>query len=164
MQDAIKITGLEPNPAMFPHAHKQAADLHLPEDSLDLVMGYLEKLPFADDTFDVVVCSLVLCSVEYQEAALQEVIRVLKPGGVFLFEEHVAAGAPGLKARLQRFFDPMQRFFGDGCHLTRHTGAAIEAAGFAKVDKHHLQLKGWLLYLLPIIWGTAVKGSVVEAS
>ena len=60
-------------------------------------------------------------------AALAEVARVLRPGGAFVFVEHVAADgarAP-LLAAAQRALDPAQQLLAGGCHLTRRTGQLI---------------------------------------
>src|SRR5215210_5440442 len=73
---------------------------HYP-DGLDLVLtepdeamaerlrARAEALPFADDSFDTVVSTLVLCTVPDQPAALREIARILRPGGRLLFAEHV---------------------------------------------------------------------------
>ena len=62
-----------------------------------------EKLPFPADSFDTVACTLVLCSVDDPAAALAEVARVLRPGGRFLFLEHVRASDPDLARRQDRW-------------------------------------------------------------
>ena len=53
-----------------------------------------EDLPFEDDTFDVVVSTLVLCGVDDQPRAVREIRRVLRPGGRFLFLEHLRSSDP----------------------------------------------------------------------
>ena len=68
-----------------------------------------EELPFADDSFDTVVSTLVLCGVDDQEQALREVRRVLRPGGRFLFIEHVRSDEPKV-ARLQDRMNGVNRF------------------------------------------------------
>jgi len=87
-------------------------------------------LGFADASFDAGIASLVLCSVEDQDAALGELFRVIRPGGELRFYEHVVATKPGLR-RFQRVADAtIWPRLGGGCHLSRDTGAAIERAGF----------------------------------
>ena len=157
LQDVAKITGIEPNPAMFQHVRKRMQDLNIPEEKVDLVAGYLEHLPFDDGSFDAVVCTLVLCSVKSQEQALQEMVRVLKPGGAFLFVEHVAADTAGAKANMQSCFNPLNSCLGDGCQLIRDTGAKIAACGLQDVTLNRMHLKDWMLYLHPMIWGTGRK-------
>ena len=98
------------------------------------VRGLGERLPFARDHFDTVVMIHVLCSVRSQADVLAEVQRVLRPGGLFVFLEHVAAPPRTLTRRFQHLFNPFWRAVGDGCHLTRETGAAIESAGFRAVN------------------------------
>lgn len=74
----------------------------------------------------------VLCSVPSVKQALSEVQRVLKPGGKFLFVEHVLAPDRSLRV-MQHILNPLQQAAADGCHLDRNTLAAIKAAGFASV-------------------------------
>ncbi len=83
---------------------------------------------------DAVISTHVLCSVTDVGAAYREALRLLRPGGVFAFVEHV--GAPqgtGLR-RLQRFIRPAWGWVADGCHPDRDLEAAIRAAGFASVE------------------------------
>lgn len=95
------------------------------------VMGAsLDALPFPDASFDVVVSTLVLCSVRDVRASLRETSRVLRPRGRLVFLEHVVADLPG-RRRWQGRLEPLWRRIFGGCHLTRDTAAAIEAAGFA---------------------------------
>ena len=86
-----------------------------------------EALPFADDSFDTVALTLVLCTVPDPAAALREIARVLKPGGRFLFLEHVRAEEPGLAKWQDRLHGPWYAF-GHGCHCNRDTLATIESS------------------------------------
>ena len=89
-----------------------------------------EALPFPDDSFDTVTLTLVLCTVPDPEATLREIARVLKPGGRFLFLEHVRAQEPGLARWQDRLHGPWYAF-GHGCHCNRDTLGAIEASPLA---------------------------------
>jgi ubiquinone/menaquinone biosynthesis C-methylase UbiE len=90
----------------------------------------LPDLPIPDASFDAVVSMLVLCSVADLDAALAEVFRVLKPGGRFLFLEHVAADHNPTRLKWQRRVEPVWKRVAGNCHLTRRTEKAILAAGF----------------------------------
>ena len=117
----------------------------------------LEKLPFASATFDAVVGSLVLCSVEDQRTALAEVARVLKPGGRLVFLEHVAAeGKPG-RLKWQRRIEPVWKHLMGNCHLTRRTEAAIAAAGFDFERIQRESIRKALPIVRPSIRGVARK-------
>lgn len=128
----VRLTLLDPNPFLLRHAsqlnHRPA---HLRPALLE---GVGERLPFPDNAFDTLVATHVLCSVRDQARALAEIRRTLRPGGRFLFLEHVAAPPDSGTHRVQRVINPVWRAIGDGCHLTRDTGAAIRAAGFAHVE------------------------------
>jgi len=79
-----------------------------------------EELPFADDSFDTVVSTMVLCTVEHQALALSEIARVLRPGGRLLFLEHLRSDTE----RWGRWQDRLERpwaAFGCGCRCNRRT-------------------------------------------
>ncbi|MCA9531094.1 MAG: class I SAM-dependent methyltransferase [Myxococcales bacterium] len=91
-------------------------------------------LPFADASFDTVVSTLVLCTVPYPARTLEEVRRVLAPGGVLLFIEHVRAPAGDPWRRRQRCIEPLWKRIAGGCHLTRDTERAISDAGLVPLE------------------------------
>jgi len=88
-----------------------------------------EALPFDDGTFDAIVCTWTLCSVQEPDTVLSELHRVLKHGGRFHFLEHVRSDKPNVLAWQQRI-DPLQRVLACGCTLTRDTETLIRASGF----------------------------------
>jgi ubiquinone/menaquinone biosynthesis C-methylase UbiE len=100
-----------------------------------------EALPFADAAFDSVVVTLVLCSVSDQALVLDEIRRVLRPGGTLHIIEHVEAQG-NLMRRIQHTLTPAWKRIAGGCHLTRRTGEQIEQAGFERLkgERHELPL------------------------
>ena len=84
-----------------------------------------ERLPFPAASFDTVALTLVLCTVPDPKSVLDEVSRLLKPDGRFLFLEHVRAQDPKLARWQDRLHRPWY-LFGDGCHCNRDTGETIE--------------------------------------
>ena len=117
----------------------------------------LEKLPFESASFDAVVGSLVLCSVDDQRAALAEVARVLKPGGRLVFLEHVAADGKPARLKWQRRIEPVWKHLMGNCHLTRRTEAAIAAAGFDFERIQRESIRKALPIVRPSIRGVAHK-------
>ena len=148
----IRWLGVEPNPYMYSYLQAAAEQAGL---EVDLRSGTAEQLPADDNSMDTVVSTLVLCSVTDPERVLREVHRVLKPGGRFLFLEHVAAPPGTFLRRVQTFICPLWKLIGDGCHPNRDTGPFIEHAGFSEVTYENFRLP--LGPVAPQIVGAAVK-------
>jgi ubiquinone/menaquinone biosynthesis C-methylase UbiE len=117
----------EPSAGMMSRARDKATAVGFP---VRFVEASAEDLPFTDAEFDTLVSTLVLCSVEDQSRALAEIRRVLKPGGRFLFLEHVRADERSLARWQDRLDRPWSATVGMGCHANRRTLESIEAAGF----------------------------------
>jgi ubiquinone/menaquinone biosynthesis C-methylase UbiE len=95
---------------------------------IEVIDAPAERLPLPDDDFDTVVSTLVLCTVDDPAQAVAEVGRVLRPGGSFVYLEHVRSPDP----RLARWQDRLHRpwwVFGHGCNCNRDTVATIAASG-----------------------------------
>lgn len=145
-QEAVEVLiATEPDPFMLRRARKRARELGL---DIEFHQARAEALPFADGAFDVVVLTLVLCTVADPARALAEVGRVLKPDGSFRFMEHVRDD--GVVGQIQDLLTPAWRWFGAGCHLNRRTAASIEAAGFEIVEMQERRLP-----LMPLLIGVA---------
>ena len=119
------VLALEPDPTLRGLALAAASTAPVPVSVKD---GVAEALPAADASADVVVSSLVLCSVADQSVALAEVVRVLRPGGLLLFYEHVRS-AHRVLAAAEDLATPLWSRVAGGCHPNRDTAAMIAAAG-----------------------------------
>jgi ubiquinone/menaquinone biosynthesis C-methylase UbiE len=112
-----------------------------------------EELPFADDSFDTVVSTLVLCGVDDQAGSLREVHRVLRPGGQFMFIEHVRSDEPKV-ARMQDRMNGVNRFV-VRCDCNRATLDTIEAEGFKVTKLERTELPKAPPFARPLIVGVA---------
>ena len=122
----VRVTMTEFTPAMLDIARKRRAELGR---EADLREGDAQQLEFPDDSFDTVVCTLGLCTIPDDGAAVREVRRVLRPGGRFLLLEHVRSPLRMVRA-VQRLLDPLfVRFEGD--HIMREPLEHLRAEGFA---------------------------------
>ncbi|XP_054831689.1 putative methyltransferase-like protein 7A [Eublepharis macularius] len=115
----------------------------------------LQQIPNA--SVDVVVCTLVLCSVDCVERVLKEVLRVLRPGGAFYFMEHVAGAPSSWSLFWQQIYDPAWQVLTDGCHLARETWTDLEKAGFSELKLWHTRAPLKWHPTQPHIIGYAVK-------
>ncbi len=113
-----------------------------------------EELPFAENSFDTVVSTLVLCTVADAERAVAEVGRVLRPGGRFLFCEHVRAETPRLRRWQERFAGPWAAF-ADGCRCDRPTLETIGARMRVETVSR-ARWRGMPALVKPLVVGQAV--------
>lgn len=127
---------------------------HLPASVLDCSA---ESIPAPDNSFDAVVSTLLLCSVNNPTRALSEIHRVLRPGGKLLFIEHVAAHNNPARLKWQKRIEPFWKILQCGCHLTRDTETSILQAGFALKNINRQSMRGVPGIVRPSIWGEALK-------
>jgi len=119
-----------------------------------------ESLSLEDNSFNIVVCTLVLCSVNNLEKSLSEIHRVLKPQGKLIFIEHVAAVNNPKRYRWQQRLEFIWKHIFCGCHVTRCTEDAIIKAGFKIVDIKSQSMRGVPPIVRPCIRGVAQKINV----
>ncbi|MFW6067694.1 MAG: methyltransferase domain-containing protein [Myxococcota bacterium] len=144
-----------------PHMRRQLARKHGHRmgGRVELLDGSVEELPAEDASVDAVVATLVLCSVPDPSRALAEIHRVLRPGGRYVFLEHVAADAhthPG-RRRWQGRIEPVWKRIAGNCHLTRETEAHIRGAGFELEWVERESMRKALPIVRPSIRGLAVR-------
>ncbi|HEX4465084.1 MAG TPA: class I SAM-dependent methyltransferase [Solirubrobacterales bacterium] len=142
----------EPDPHMIKQLRAKAAG----RGGVEIVEASAQELPFADDSFDTAVFTLVLCTVPDPAVALRETARVLKPGGKLLFIEHVRADEAGLAGWQDRLEKPW-RFLADGCHCNRDTVAMIEASSLKLEQTERGRLPKSPPIIRPLVSGSAVR-------
>lgn len=145
------LTFLEPNPHMARRLRRRAQGLGR---EITVVEAAGEEMPFEDGSFDTVLTTLVLCTVSDLGAVVSEARRVLRPGGTFVFYEHVAASGR-LGRALQRGLNPAWKWVTTGCHLDRDIEAAVRAAGFSEVEVERFNIRFGTPIALPNVVGRA---------
>jgi ubiquinone/menaquinone biosynthesis C-methylase UbiE len=149
------LTVTEPQPPMLRRLERSARGRSVNGNGAPCLVlrAPAEDLPFEDDSFDVVVSTLVLCGVDDQLRALREVRRVLRPGGRLKFMEHLRSGDPAT-ARLQDRLNWLNRLV-VCCDCNRPTLDSIGAAGFTISEVEHFALPKAPPFARPAVLGSA---------
>jgi ubiquinone/menaquinone biosynthesis C-methylase UbiE len=136
-EEIEKLIAIDANPGVLSIAQKriQASQISVQQQLLN---G--ENLPMLDNTFDTVVSTWTLCSITNVEKAIQEIYRVLKPGGKFIFIEHGLSSETQVQVWQNRL-TPLQKIIGDGCHLNRNIKQLI-ASKFESVNVKEFYAEG----------------------
>lgn len=130
-----KVPAIDISPKMLKHAKKRMAGM----DNISLQVMDAEKLAFADNSFDYVITTFVLCSIPNPVAALREMRRVCKPDGLVINLEHMRSSNRMLTF-LENVLNPISVFF-MGVNLNRKTVENIKKAGLSVVEEKHLALR-----------------------
>ena len=115
-ENVAKLIAIDANKGMNRLAQKRIDAANI-EVAFEILNG--ENLPMEDNSFDSVVCTWTLCSIRKVEKAIEEIHRVLKPGGKFFFIEHGLSEEDKVKVWQNRL-TPIQKIIADGCHLNRN--------------------------------------------
>lgn len=154
--DKGKVTsfaGIDPGAALLDGARAQAREQGW---DADIRQGVGEDIPFPDASFDTVVVTYTLCSVQNPAKVMAELARILKPGGRMLYLEHGRAPDPAPQ-KWQRRIEPVWKRVMGNCHLTREIGNALRGAGFeveAIGQEYHGTMPKWASWME---WGSARK-------
>ncbi len=132
----VRLTGIEPSAGMLERARHKAHSLNL---AVDLRQEGVEGLDLPSDRFDTVVSTLVFCAVRDPLLGLQEVRRVLKPGGTLVMLEHTRSCRACLDLLLKAMTPVTAALFGE--HFDRDTARTVQTAGFSLQENRLLGLQ-----------------------
>ncbi len=149
------VDAVEPSARLARLARRRLAEASVPINVHD---GVGESLAFADETFDVVVLTLTLCSVQDPDRVLAETRRVLKGDGRLLLLEHGLSPDARI-ARWQRRLNPLNRWLGEGCELLRAPLALTAASGFDPEEHAEYYLPG-----VPRVGGYVAEARLAKAA
>jgi len=130
----VTITGIELSTEMLAIARKRAADLGR---AADLREGDAQRLPFAEGSFDTVLCALSLCTIPDPAVAIAEMWRVLTPGGTLLLVDHIRSSFAPLRAVQWMAEQVTIRTAGE--HFTRRQLPLVRTQGFEVVESERLK-------------------------
>lgn len=131
----VVVTGLDLSEQMLGLARSRARQL---DRAVTLRQGTAHALPFAGASFDTVVCTLGLCAIPDHETAVDEMVRVLRPGGRLILVDHVASSsrvARGLQWLVERVTIPLA-----GEHFLRRPLHLVEARGLEVEQRQRFKL------------------------
>jgi ubiquinone/menaquinone biosynthesis C-methylase UbiE len=155
------LTLTEPQDPMLKRLRRRV-DAVRPQIPVTVLRAPAEDLPFEDDSFDVVVSSLVLCGATDQQLALRQIRRVLRPGGSLLFIEHVRFDDPQ-RARHQDKMNWLNRFL-VCCDCNRPTLESIREAGFTASNVQELAMPHAPSFIGPVLVGSAIAPTANQSA
>jgi ubiquinone/menaquinone biosynthesis C-methylase UbiE len=147
----------DPSPHMREHLRERLQSDPPPVGSWELSDASALELPFGSASFDTVVGGFIMCSIPDPVAALDEIARVLKPGGRYLFLEHVHAGDGTMLGRIQDAIEIPHRYFAAGCYPNRRTGETIARSPLEVERLEHGEQPKAMPSVRPTILGSALK-------
>ena len=147
-----EVIAAEPDAAYLRQLRRRAPFARVP---VTVVEARAEHLPFPDASFDTIVSTLVLCSVDDPGRCARELRRVVKPDGQLLLLEHVRTDGGRFARIAQDAAVPIWRFFVGGCRCNRPTLATVEAAGFVFEERHPFHPRNVPFVMYPFVAATA---------
>lgn len=154
LRKGTKLIAIEPNIHM--HANlKKSADTYGIHLEIKTLRGEYIDLP--DNSCDFVVSTLVLCTVQHPAQCVDQIKRILKPSGVFVFIEHVRARENSILAFIQNLTHKPWHWFFEGCNTNRDTKALLEVAGFSALSLETYNSYSPFIPIIPQIRGRAIK-------
>lgn len=133
------LTAIDPSEEIWKLNQYNLKDLNF---DFKFIQAFAEEIPLPDDSFDTVVITYTLCTINNIKKAMNEFKRVLKPGGKLLFCEHGIAPDKSIK-NIQNAINPIWKSVGGGCNLNRDIPALIRENGFKIIDIKKMYIPGW---------------------
>lgn len=108
----------------------------------EFIQAYAENIPAEDNSFDTVILTYTLCTIQDTYKSLEEIRRVLKPNGKLLFCEHGKAPDKAIQ-KWQNRINPLWKMVGGGCNLNKDIPTLIEGNGFQFKKIESIYIPGW---------------------
>ncbi len=153
LKEGTRVKVIEPNAGFHKVLHRRAEKFGI---ILELYEGRAEDMQLSDNSTEMVIGSLVLCSVDNPPKVLSQIRRILKPKGKFVFIEHVRAHKHSWICKVQKKVKIPWKWLFDGCNVTRDTGRIIQMAGFSSVKQEHYSQFSIFVPIMPHVAGVAV--------
>lgn len=135
--ETVRLTGIDLSPEMLELARERAAETGR---EVELHEADAHELPFANGSFDTVICTYSLCNIPDPQLAVNEMNRVLRPGGKLILVDHIRAAVKPV-FWLQKVLEFFARRF-EGENLTRRPAEQVETAAFEIVERERLGAAG----------------------
>ncbi len=154
LKKGTKLIAIEPNIHMHANLRKSAKKY-----GVDLIIKSVtgETIDLPDNSCDFVMSTLVLCTVENPLRCVNQIKRILKPAGEFVFIEHVNARENSILGFIQNLIHKPWHWFFEGCHTNRDTASLLEKSGFSTLELERYNLYSPFVPIIPQIRGKAIK-------
>ena len=152
--DNTKVTsilGIDPSKELNQIAKKRAEKNNL---NIEFLIESASNLSAESKSIDTVVSTYALCSIPEPEKTLQEIKRVLKDDGIFIFSEHGLSPDKSVSF-VQNITDSFYPKIAGGCHTNRHIENLIYDNGFEFIELNNIYLPGTQKFLGYNYWGKA---------
>lgn len=149
-----EVIAIEPNLHMHENLYKSA---HKYGIKLKIRTYLGESIDMPDNSCSFVVSTLVLCTVNDPAQCLEQIRRILKPTGKFVFIEHVKAKEDTFLAWFQNFIHKPWHWFFEGCHTNRDTKSLLLSGGFSTIKIENYNQFSPFVPIIPQIRGIAIK-------
>lgn len=154
LREGTKLIAIEPNIHMHANLRKRAKTYGI-ELEVKALVG--ESIDLPSDSYEFVVSTLVLCTVKDPVLCVDQIKRILKPDGVFVFLEHVKSRNNSWLTWLQNIIHKPWHWFFEGCHTNRDTKALLASSGFSSLQVENYNSYSPFIPIIPQIRGRAIK-------